>query len=312
MLINIEANSYYNIFTVDPNPFISRKFIDINSHKVEKVFMLVEDHSKPSIGIIAGLKDSNLFCPFSAPFGGFHFRNELLCVSTINSFIENLKCFIKTNGFNSIQIVLPPNIYHQTFDAKLINCLYNEGFKVKTPDITSWVNLESFDNKFSQKRTTESLKQAMKHGLNFKILTQINEKLEAYELIMCNRRQFGRPLYMTFKDLKEINNIWDIDYFVVNDGSDSILASAIFYRAHKSIVYAVFWGDNEKGRALGVMNFFLFNLWKHYKQSGFKYIDISISSVEGIPNEGLLRFKEMHEAISSLRYTFTWTNDTAV
>jgi hypothetical protein len=42
----------------------------------------------------------------------------------------------------------------------------------------------------------------------------------------------------------------------------------------------------------------------YYKNLGFKYIDLGISSESGIPNEGLMRFKESHEAVSSLRFRF--------
>ena len=309
MLINIDKKAYYDIFSEDPHPFVSKKFVDINGYKVDQVLMLVEDSMKPKIGIIAGIQDRSLLCPFSAPFGGFHFTHELIYISVINSFIEDLKRYAISKGLSFIKITLPPNIYHQTINSKLINSLFNSGFKIKALDITSWVDLKSFENRFSQKRSREYLKQALNNGLFFKPVTQIDEKLEAYELIRMNRSQFGRRIFMSFEDLEKINEIWNVDYFVVKDKNDEILASAIFYRAHKSIVYAVFWGDNEKGRSKRAMNFCLFNLWNYYKQSGFKFLDISISSEEGIPNEGLLRFKETHEAISSLRYTFTWSPD---
>jgi hypothetical protein len=54
------------------------------------------------------------------------------------------------------------------------------------------------------------------------------------------------------------------------------------------------------------MDFLVFNLWSHYKAAGFTLIDLGISTVEGIPNEGLLRFKETHECQSSLRFTLKW------
>lgn len=309
MLIDIDANKYYSIFPADPHPFISRKFVDLNKYKVDRVFMLVEDNSKPSLGLIAGLKDGYLNSPFSSPFGGVHFRHELIYFGVIKGYIESLKDFIRINGLKGIQISLPPSIYHQTINSKFINCLFNSGFKIQKIDITSWVDLESFENRLNNKESRKYLNQAIHHGLNFKLITQNNEKLAAFELIKKNRLQFGRPIFLSFDDLQKTNDICDIDYFAVDDQNHQSIASAIFYRAHKSIVYGVFWGDNEIGRSQRAMNFLLFNLWKYYKQSGFKYIDLGISTENGIPNESLLRFKESNEAISSLRYTFIWSND---
>lgn len=307
MLIKVSEKSYFSNFLNEYHPFISNKFIELNKNKSEAIFFLVRNDEKPDIGLIVGLKDGILLSPFSAPFGGFHFRHELLYTSSIQAFILDLQTFIIDNGFKGIQIALPPNIYHQTFNAKTINILYYNNFKIKSLDITSWVDLSLFENTFSQKRSKEYYCQTTKAGLIFRQATEVNEKKQAYELIRLNRIKYERPIHMTFQDLEKINEIFDVDYFSVINKSENILASAILYRAHASIVYAVFWGDNDLGRSSRAMNFCLFNLWKHYKELGYKYIDISISTENGIPNEGLLRFKEMHEGISSPKYTFIWS-----
>jgi len=308
MLVDIGEDVYYSKFPVDPHPFLSRKFLDLNKSKVDRIICLVNDSSKPSIGLIAGIKDGYLLSHFSAPFGGFHFSHELIYVSVINEFIQNLLYYIKTNGFSGIKITLPPNIYHQTMNSKLINSLFYSEFKLKTIDITSWIDLELFENRYNVKTSREHLNQAYHNDLNFNLLTQTDKKQEAYELIMLNRKLKNRPIYMTFADLEKLNSILNIDYFAVQDKNNQINASAIIYRTHKSIVYLVFWGDNKIGRPQRAMDFCIFNLLNYYKQCGYKYLDIGISTEKGIPNEGLLRFKETHEAISSLRYTFSWSN----
>lgn len=307
MLINISEDNYANAFSKEHHPFLSDKFIELNKHKSDKILRLVEKDIKPTIGLIVGVKNGFLVSPFSAPFGGFHFCHEMIYISKIQNFIHDLQTYIQCNDYLGIQITLPPDIYHQTFNSKTINSLYNNNFKIKTIDITSWIDLNSFNNIFKQKRSKEYYHQAIKYGLVFKQATLKLEKIQAYDLIRLNRIKFGRPIHMTFQDLEELNTIWDIDYFLVHNKHNEVVASAILYRAHKSIVYAVFWGDNELGRSQKAMNFCLFNLWKHYKELGYCHIDISISTEDGIPNEGLLRFKEMHEGISSLRYTFTWS-----
>ena len=309
MLINISENEYYQKFPSDPHLFISREFVNLNKSKTEQIFRLVEEHSSPSLGLVTGLKDGYLLSPFSAPFGGFHFSHELVYVSVINEFIQNLKCFIKSNSLKGIQITLPPNIYSETINAKLINCLYNNGLKIMTLDITNWVDLKSYNQKFNIGNSRTYLNQAINHGLMFKLTTQTKEKLEAYDVIKMNRTRLERPLYMSFDDLQKTNKICEIDYFTVEYINNETVAAAIFYRADPTIVYGLFLGDTEMGRKLRAMDFCTYNLWNHYKQYGYKYIDFGISSEEGIPNEGLLRFKETHEATSSLRYTFTWVNE---
>ena len=124
-----------------------------------------------------------------------------------------------------------------------------------------------------------------------------------YDLICENRSKFGRPIYMTLDNILSTGEIWPVEFFKVESGKN-IVASAIFYRNHNEICYAVYWGDNDEGRPLRAMDFLLLNLFVYYKEAGFRYMDLGISTENGIPNEGLLRFKESHEAISSLRYRF--------
>jgi hypothetical protein len=116
----------------------------------------------------------------------------------------------------------------------------------------------------------------------------------------------GRPIHMSFEDVLSATTIFPTDFFKVVNVDQEIIAGAIMYRFHKEIVYALLWGDSLNGRSDRAMDFLVFNLWSHYKAAGFNVIDLGISTVEGIPNEGLLRFKETHECQSSLRFTFKW------
>jgi hypothetical protein len=311
MLVEIDSSTYRLCFAENPHPFISEPFIELNKGKTEKIIRLVSDKQKPEIGFIAGLRSGILLSPFSAPFGGFHFRNEKVYISEIDNFLFEIKEYIVLQGLKGIEIVLPPDIYHSTFNAKTINSLYRNGFSTVIPEITGWVNLQKFDGEFSQKNSREYYRQALRNKLTFCEVSYEEEKREAFDLICENRAKFGRPIFMTFKDIIDTSSLWPVDFFKVFSEDHTILASAIFYRNHPDICYAVFWGDNETGRPLRAMDYMVFNLWKYYKNLEMKYIDLGISTEAGNPNEGLLRFKETHESFSSLRYKFSWYPQTS-
>jgi hypothetical protein len=306
MLIEVDSISYKKHFPVDPNPFISGTFIELNISKTEKVIRLINDKDKADIGLTAGIMNGILKSPFSAPFGGFHFRNNNIYISEIEVFLNSLKQYIISQQLNGVDITLPPDIYHETINAKLINSLIRMGFQSSIPEITNWVNLNQFKEEFTQKNSREYYRQALRNELSFNITDDSNDKMKVYDLIRQNRAKFGRPIYMSFDDIIKTSQLWPVDFFKVTTPDGSIVASAIFYRCHPSICYAVFWGDSEAGRPLRAMDFLAFQLWSHYKKSGYSYIDLGISTEKGNPNEGLLRFKESHDATSSLRYNFSW------
>ena len=306
MLVEVNSNTYNKYFPVSPHPFISESFIELNKGKTVKVVRLVAENQKPVIGLIAGIKNGVLQSPFSAPFGGFHFRNEIIYIGEIDSFLTSLKEYVVSEGLKGIEIIPPPDIYHLTFNAKTVNSLIRSGFHSKIPEITNWINLKRFNGSFKQSNSREYFRQAVRNGLSFDLASEVGEKIEIYNLICKNRAKFGRPIYMTFQDILNTGNLWPVDFFKVIASDSTLVASAIFYRSHPEIGYAVFWGDNEIGRPLRAMDFLAFNLWTYYKNMGYKYLDLGISTEAGFPNEGLLRFKESHESTSSLRYKFVW------
>jgi len=305
MLTDVTEGQFTHFFNKVKNPFISEGFIELNSHKVEQVLRITEESNKPGLGLIAGRRNGRLISPFSAPFGGFHYKKENIHIGEIEDFLNTLKSYLPEKNIEGLEIVLPPDIYHQSFNAKLVSALLRSGYQQQVPDITNWVVLNDFEGKFTQKNSKEYYKQALKNELTFNVVESIQEKEATYDLVRENRARFGRPIFMSFEDIENTGKLWPVDYFMVRDKNGDPVASAIMYRSHPDIVYALFWGDNEAGRPLRAMDYLAFHLWTYYKDRDFSYVDLGISTEGGIPNEGLLRFKESHEAVSSLRYKFS-------
>lgn len=304
MIIEIEKSEYVKYFPIPPHPFISEKFIDLNSHKVDQIVWLVDDSGTANMGLVAGVRNGTISSPFSAPFGGFHFKKENIYISEIDRFVNSLEAYAVTKDIKRIEIILPPFIYDGTFNSKVINSLIRNGYHNHIPELTNWIDLTEFEDNFTQKNSREYYRQALRNGLQFSITADESEKKMVYDVVAKNRARFGRHIFMTFDDIIATGDLWPVDFFKVTTSSGTLVASAIFYRFYSEICYAVFWGDNEEGRPLRAMDLLAFNLWSHYKKLGFRYVDLGISTEGGIPNEGLLRFKESHEATSSLRYKF--------
>ncbi len=308
-LRNIDAEEYNYFFPHDPNPFISEKFISLNAHKVDRIVRLVEETDKVQIGLIAGIRNGILCAPFSAPFGGFHCKGENIYTSVIESFIQNLIVYAQTEKIKEMDITLPPDIYCRRSNAKIVNALTRFGFKMQLPDITNCVDLREFKNVYTHNASRTYYNQAVNKKLTFAEATTTREKEIIYSIIAENRARMGRPIFMTLDDILRTSAIFPTDFFQVLNYAGDITAGAILYRPHEEIVYALFWGDAVEGRSDRAMDFLILKLWSHYKAAGYTYIDLGISTEAGSPNEGLLRFKETHECISSLRYTFTWTSE---
>jgi hypothetical protein len=307
MLTNVSKDLYRKHFAEDPHPFITEAFIGLVEHKTDKVVRLIKPGNTVFFGLIAGVKDNILSSPFSAPFGGFHFVSDEVFYNEVYDFLTNLKEFVVEQKLQELQITLPPDIYNSSINAKFVNAFVRLGFTMHTPDIVSSLNLSHFNDSCVEKRIAERLRVAKRNNLSFIHVTDEKMMVEAYEVICNNRKMQDRQIYMEFSDLMNVSKIFPVDFFLVKDGNGENVGSAIFYRGHKKIVQAIFWGDIIPRRPLAIMDFLVINLFSYYKSMGFDYIDLALSSKDGIPNEGLIRFKETHCCVSALRYTFSWS-----
>lgn len=310
MLKELSEKEYTAFFPRGSNPFLDNRFIALNRHKVDSVKYLTGDSGKPMIGLVAGVKKESLVSHFSAPFGGFHYSSEDIYIGECETFSSELEKYLSGSGLNHFHIIFPPSLYGSSFNSKMINSMLRNGFSFSTPDLTNRVLLNTVVDKYSRKNSREYYNQAIRNGLEFRKLRSEKEKTDCYMIVSENRARFSRPVHMTAEDLRKIEEIWPVDYFGVFDSEKIMSASAIFYRFRGEVAFAVFWGDSETGRDLRAMDYLLLNLWHYYASESFSFVDLGISTeADGIPNEGLLRFKETHEAQTELRIRLEWNRN---
>ena len=179
MLLNLESSLFKYHFPSDPHLFISENFMALNAYKTDKIVRLVQDTEKVQIGLIAGVRNAILMSPFSAPYGGFHFKSESnIYPGAIESFLNELQDYAHAESLAGIIITLPPDIYCQSSNAKVVNAFIRLGFKMAIPDITNWVDLSIFQNVYSHPASRTYYNQAVKKGLEFSTqsLAAINDE----------------------------------------------------------------------------------------------------------------------------------------
>lgn len=306
MLKEIDNSVFRHQFTTSNNPYISEWFINLVKHKADKVLHLL-DESDRSIGLVAGVQDGVIISSFSSPFGGFHYSHEYLMYDVIYQFLTSLKSFVISSNLKGVQITLPPDIYQKNMNAKFVNAFISSGYTMSTPNILNWIDLTEFDGHWVYNKVTNRCRKAIKSNLAFSLAQKESGKKEAYELIRINRVRQGRNIRMSFEDLMMVNDKIPVDFFQVFDTDGSTIGASVAYRGNDNIIQAIFMGDDLNKRDLGAIDFLYMNIYNHYKTLGYKYIDFGTSSLDGEPNIGLLRFKEIHNCKSSLQYTFCWT-----
>lgn len=299
---------YRKHFPTDLNPYITEPFLRLVGNKTDKIVRLMrsDDHS---MGLIAGLKDNILCAPFSAPFAGFHYSHEYLSCDIIFDFISQLKDFVRDNNLRKVTITLPPDLYQTNLNAKCVNVLIRLGFTMSTPEIVHWIDLKKFDGTWVKESVAQNYRKALRNQLSFHVVSDDQSIQEVYLIIYRNREIQGRKIHMSLNDIVQVNTIMPVDFFLIKDSHGDSMGAGVFYRGHEKIAQGIFMGDDLNNRSIGIMDLLYASIFDYYKKMDYDFIDLGASGLNGEPNIGLIRFKEIHNCTTSLKYTFSWSPD---
>ena len=308
-IIKVTSKEYEQVIGKHIHVFQNVSFNELNRDKCDELLFFLFKEGKYKLGIILGVKDSSLYSPFSAPFGGFSFLSSNVKLSYIENAIKELKNWAKVNGFSSVNITLPPDIYEPGLVSKQVNCLWREGFEMSEIDLNYALHLNSFDNNYLQNiqyNARKNLKVALKSDLEFVKCSDPEEKEQAYDVIKKNREQRGFPLRMTWKQVKETTNIIDADFFLLKHEDNIPVASAVVFHVAPEIVQVIYWGDIHEYSHLRTMNMLSFKVFEYYKNKNIKIVDIGPSTENSVPNYGLAEFKESIGCTVSTKFKFVY------
>jgi hypothetical protein len=304
-VIEVLSKEYDDLFTKTNVKFNSGIFSSINKNNCENIFYLIFKDSKIRLGIILGVRDNILLSPFSAPFGGFENLNKEIKLNQIDDALNCLNSWAISNKFIGIKITLPPIFYNTNFLSKVSNCLYRSGYENVSLDINYQFNTEKLDDNYIDSiwhNARRNLKTGIKSELSFEKLDN-NDGEKAYNIIAKNREQRGFPLRMKWAQIQQTISIISADFFIVKKET-TIIASAIVFHVSKDVVQIIYWGDLPDYSKLKTMNFLAYEIFKFYKETGVKVVDIGPSTEDSLPNFGLCEFKESIGCDLSLKYGF--------
>ncbi len=301
----VTGKEYALHFPVHDHVFNSVEFNELNRNKCNRILYLVYHEKKYKIGLIAGVIKEELLSPFSAPHGGFSTNRSDIKLQYFENFVNQLVELSVHDNIKSIRFILPPFFYNENNVTKTHYALISNGFSHLYYNINHHFYFESL-NKFTDqgidRETRRNIRKAIDLGLTFNQVTENELKYVAYTIIKANKELKGRPLHLSFEQLQETERFIPVDYFLVCC-KDIAIASAIVYHVSRSIVQFIYWGDLREYTEYKPMSFLAYHLFRHYTQNNIKYLDLGISSENGLPNYGLCNFKEDFGCTASIKHT---------
>lgn len=249
-------------------------------------------------------KDGYWLSPWRAPFGSFEVSKGM-DLTTMYGFIKEL--IEKTNipGMKGIRITAAPDCYDLNKADLLDETLIHAGFKATVTESnyhleTSMGEFETFIHDSEKRR----LKKCQNAGFEW-MVDQHPDYDEVHALISACRKRKGHPLSMNAEDFKKMFLDFPDRYllFSVKDNGKTI-AAAIGVKVRSDILYNFLPADHEDYLNYSPMVLMNKGMYDYCRQNGYRIYDMGIATSGGVPNEGLIRFKEHLGGMLSHKYSY--------
>ena len=262
------------------------------------------------IGTFSGVvSDGLLDCGYSAPFGGIDIVKPEESAAAIVDLLRAVRCRAPADGVHTIRVRSRPGYFGgnesvaefaiRNLDSVVESCEISLGIEVRrfrSPELYA----ASLDGPARNK-----LRQGLRAGCAFSVAETTHEWSSSYDLLVETRARRGVQLKISLSYIMRLREIFGprIAMYRLRDG-DALAAAALVYRVRPDWDYVVAWGDNLAYRPTRVMNALAYHLVETAIARRVSVMDLGISSVGGVADEGLISFKRNVGASTGLRIDF--------
>ena len=307
--MSIEIEKSIRIKSINPEQsmagahfFNSSQFL-LNKNYPVKGWQLIKEN--PIAQIFFYIENDIAISGYQSTFGSFDLAKEV-SKNELQWFINNIINECKALGVKKIKIKNYPSYFNS---AILIEkSLVKSGFTTNVTEVNQHIVVDnpSFYDvaKRNEVRRSDKCKTA---GFRFEIAT-IDILPVIYKLIESTLLRKGNKVSMSFEELeKSIRNSYN-RYVLFTLWNDEILvASTVSIKINESVLYNFYHANHQDYTLYSPLTYLLKNIYCYCLEHKFKILDLGISTVNGLLNEGLFHFKKSRGAITSDKKVFQFT-----
>lgn len=282
-------------------------FFNIHRRSGVDLFLTV---SRISDGAIAGsfflgVNRDSASSPLRGSYGGLHILAPFRCLALVRAFVARLDLLCRALNICRVDVVLPPFAYDVGLVSWQMNSFLEAGFVLAKHELNYAAPVSALSLTRWHHGNRKRLRQCKEEGF-----TCANAGMaglaEVYEVLERNRVRNGHVLSMTFAQVRTMFEVFPERMYAhcvrATDGSPA--AASISIRIDRDTHYVFYWGEcSAFNRSPVVM--LADELNRICLQDGVGLLDLGTSSLGGVPNQGLVRFKENLGCEASMKITLS-------
>ena len=238
--------------------------------------------------------DHVLVSPGRGTFGGLGL-NGALDFLVVDRFLQIVVDYLIGRGAKQICIRCAPASHDLALFSVVFNALSKQGFVVDKQEI-------NFDMRIDHRPFIERIeygnvkriRKAERAGFASEAVG-LDALPLVHSLIANNRARLGVSVSMSLPQLQQMVTLFPhrIRLFAAYNADRGIdmVAAAVCLELAPCILYVLYWGDCDGMRTYSPVAMLAANIYAFCQHNGFKVLDVGISTLQGVPNYGLMNFK---------------------
>jgi len=290
--------------------FNDEKYQRCNLQPDERLFRYDHFVEGRLLGTLSGVvTDGVLECGHSAPFGGIDCVRRREPAAAILDLLQAGFARARNEGFGAIRVRTRP-AYFGANETAVQFALLNYGAAIEACEISLGIETWRYQTPEQYEaaldgRARRTLRQGLSAGMTFGASETEAEWAACYDLLTETKQRRGAELKISLDYVMRLKTLFAgrIAMHRLTVGGE-LAGAALVYRIAPRWKYLVAWGDDLRHRHRNVNNVMAYELTRAAIAEGVDLVDIGISSVDGVPDDGLIQFKRSIGGATGLRLNF--------
>ncbi len=288
---------------------IFNKFSFFNLHRSGKkskyIIWSSEENSCEAVVHITELTEGLFKSPLRGTYAGIQLR--IPDIQLLEKVIFDLELELKFMNAVSISLAMKPFAHDHSLAAIQFNTFLNSGYAISAHELNYTVDINCTGLlERMQRNNQKRWRKCQREGFTVIQESEIEGFHLSYITIAENRASKGYPISMTFEAIMQMKDLFpDKIFFFTCRVNNTVAAGAICIALNSKVLYVFYWGDKPGFEQHSPIAFLASGIYDFAFKNSYSLLDSGISTENGIPNYGLMRFKSALGFDPSLKLTFT-------
>jgi lipid II:glycine glycyltransferase (peptidoglycan interpeptide bridge formation enzyme) len=302
---NIEETGSEEVYFFNTSRFLT-------SRKVEGETMCFElEHANGSTlaSMVIVLINNIAYSPWRAPFGSIQCFVKL-DEETLGVFISGILARLSQLSVRELNITHYPEFYDSAMSKQIHREFQLFGFDNCYGEVNQHIEIDKSD---FLSTISSSEKNRLKKCYNSKLsceMESLSSLKEAYDLLEISMKRKNYPISMSYEALVDMFRIHQDNYllFAVRDKKEMV-ALVVGIIVSPKILYSFYHANHPDYQHFSPILMALEGVYNFCNEKKIRFIDLGISSLDGVLNRGLYNFKKRLGAKVSHKNIYRWTPD---